>query len=249
MRPNTKKSTLGYSYGKALRKYQSLQDMSEDIYEDPLPKAREASISEKFGALSVMDTKKAKEGVQVTSNSIMLPPPAFSVPPNVSVRKKGNSKIEHVEASMEESRRDLVVPATPGKQELMDSLELSIKAIKKTPRAAMSPSPTKGPYLSKYSNITGYVVTEIEEKIGKMDSEFQKLKEIMNATEMSSTTVKEELEMAKKRGEPFVLVAYSLMCICMLNHNSGEPRRPAQRVTNRKSENHGQIDRCGAPSS
>ncbi|KAI2608757.1 kinesin-domain-containing protein [Hypoxylon fragiforme] len=65
---------------------------------------------------------------------------------------------------------------------------------------------TRGEEPSSNGNINGNTngntnnnVTEIEEKIGKMDSEFQKLKEIMNATEMSSTTVKEELEMAKKR--------------------------------------------------
>ncbi|KAF3063616.1 Kinesin-like protein klpA [Daldinia childiae] len=63
----------------------------------------------------------------------------------------------------------------------------------------MSPSPRKGPYLSKYSNTTGYVVSEIEEKLGKMDSEFQQLKEFMSATEKSSFGVKEELEIAKKR--------------------------------------------------
>ncbi|OTB18797.1 hypothetical protein K445DRAFT_314654 [Daldinia sp. EC12] len=42
-------------------------------------------------------------------------------------------------------------------------------------------------------------VSEIEEKLGKMDSEFQQLKEFMNATEKSSFSVKEELEIAKKR--------------------------------------------------
>ncbi|KAI1371330.1 kinesin-domain-containing protein [Hypoxylon crocopeplum] len=42
-------------------------------------------------------------------------------------------------------------------------------------------------------------VSEIEEKIGKMDNEFQQLKEFMNTTERSNTSIKEELEMAKKR--------------------------------------------------
>ncbi|KAI0118969.1 kinesin-domain-containing protein [Daldinia grandis] len=42
-------------------------------------------------------------------------------------------------------------------------------------------------------------VSEIEEKLGKMDSEFQQLKEFMTATEKSSFSVKEELDIAKKR--------------------------------------------------
>ncbi|KAI1101236.1 kinesin-domain-containing protein [Jackrogersella minutella] len=45
----------------------------------------------------------------------------------------------------------------------------------------------------------GNNVSEIEEKIGRMDSEFQRLKEFMNTTEKNSVNVKEELEIAKKR--------------------------------------------------
>ncbi|KAI1768037.1 kinesin-domain-containing protein [Hypoxylon sp. FL1150] len=42
-------------------------------------------------------------------------------------------------------------------------------------------------------------VSDIEEKLGKMDSEFQKVKEFMNATEKDSAIAKEELDMLKKR--------------------------------------------------
>ncbi|KAI0896249.1 kinesin-domain-containing protein [Annulohypoxylon nitens] len=45
----------------------------------------------------------------------------------------------------------------------------------------------------------GNNVSEIEEKIQSMDTEFQRLKEFMNTTEKNSVNVKEELEMAKKR--------------------------------------------------
>ncbi|KAI1215149.1 kinesin-domain-containing protein [Annulohypoxylon truncatum] len=45
----------------------------------------------------------------------------------------------------------------------------------------------------------GNNVSEIEEKIQSMDSEFQRLKEFMNTTEKNSVNVKEELEIAKKR--------------------------------------------------
>ncbi|KAI0884156.1 kinesin-domain-containing protein [Annulohypoxylon maeteangense] len=45
----------------------------------------------------------------------------------------------------------------------------------------------------------GNNVSEIEEKIQSMDTEFQRLREFMNSTEKNSVNVKEELEMAKKR--------------------------------------------------
>ncbi|KAI4864609.1 kinesin-domain-containing protein [Hypoxylon rubiginosum] len=45
----------------------------------------------------------------------------------------------------------------------------------------------------------GSNVSEIEEKIGKMDTEFQKVKEFMTMTEKDSAIAKEELEMLKKR--------------------------------------------------
>ncbi|KAI2621019.1 kinesin-domain-containing protein [Hypomontagnella submonticulosa] len=49
------------------------------------------------------------------------------------------------------------------------------------------------------SNSNNKNVAEIEEKISKMDSEFQTLKEFMSTTEKNNISVKEELEMAKKR--------------------------------------------------
>lgn len=81
-------------------------------------------------------------------------------------------------------------------------MERSLKGVKDaaTPFIAMSPSPTKAPYLTKDSNTKGFIVSEIEEKIGKMDTEFQKVKEFMTMTEKDSAIAKEELEMLKKRG-------------------------------------------------
>lgn len=99
-----------------------------------------------------------------------------------------------------------MVPATPpntiGRQ-LVQNLERSIKVVKRTSLAvvAKSPSPTKAYFLTKESNTTGFIVSEIEEKVGKMDAEFQQLKEFMSATEKNSATVKEELEIAKRRGK------------------------------------------------
>lgn len=193
-----KKAHLGNPASEKLRKYHSIQDMSESTYEHPLPRNREVSISDKFKALSLNEKSVPKKGIQVTSSS-ELPPPT-SIPQPVSPCKRVNSRGKRQESPTKDVR-DPAVPTTPDKgKQLLDKLENTMDAIRKTPIVAMSPSPRKGPFLSKYSNLTGYVVAEIEEKISKMDSEFQTLKEFMSTTEKNNISVKEELEMAKKRG-------------------------------------------------
>ncbi|KAI0139500.1 kinesin-domain-containing protein [Hypoxylon sp. NC0597] len=45
----------------------------------------------------------------------------------------------------------------------------------------------------------GFIVSEIEQKLGQIDTEFQQMKEFMSLTERSNISIKEELEIAKKR--------------------------------------------------
>lgn len=231
--------------GKKIRKPQSIQDIADTSYEESLSQDREVSLSNRFQSLSLNKQKTPIQRNQATSNPAM-PPPLTTFIPQTTPRRKRLSTMEPYQAQGEEAQTDLVVPTTPARK-FMDQLEIHWNIIKKTPITTMSPSPKKGPYLSKYSNTTGFVVSEIEEKLGKMDSEFQQLKEFMNATEKSSFSVKEELEVAKKRGRSpcydIPRFYYPLRC------NSGKSRGPAKRIANGEGKAHGQVIRRRAPSS
>ncbi|XXG99719.1 hypothetical protein Hte_006060 [Hypoxylon texense] len=198
-----KKSISSIPRKKPLRKPQSLQDILIQGYQHPLPKSREASISNSFGLLSLKEASMPGQGNQATFNQDMSPP-KFSLNQTEPTRKRGNSRGWRQEAPALEPKIRAVEPSTPqakNRRDILHGFERSVKGIKDAakPLIPFSPSPEKAPFLSKDSNIKGPLVSEIEKKIGKMDTEFQKVKEFMTMTEKDSAIAKEELEMLKKR--------------------------------------------------
>lgn len=80
-------------------------------------------------------------------------------------------------------------------------LESLHKNTKATVYSIATPSPTKGFFLTKDSNTTGFVVTDIDEKIGKLDSDFARMKEFMDSSAVDKDRLVEELDLAKRRGK------------------------------------------------
>ncbi|KAL7624965.1 kinesin-like nuclear fusion protein [Parahypoxylon ruwenzoriense] len=191
-----KKKSYSTARDKKLKKHKSALDMLETAHQQLSP-SREVSITSKLSLLSLKDNNIHKQGGQVTPKKGTPTPPIFLLPQGNPVHKRGSDEGQHQEAHDEESQSGPVVPQTPTGKQLIGNLERSVKTLRTS--TAMTPSPTKAPYLSKYSNLTGFIVSDIDERLGRIDNEFQRVKEFMESTEKNNASVKEELETAKKR--------------------------------------------------
>jgi hypothetical protein len=101
----------------------------------------------------------------------------------------------------EEPQENQVAPQTPRTaSEALEWLGRSLRATLTPALLAPSPSPAKTPFLNRFSNTTGFLVNDIDEKVGRMDSEWQRVREFMESAERNGDSVKEELELSKKRG-------------------------------------------------
>lgn len=193
----TKKSTSSIPRKKNMRKYQSCQDIP---YQQPLSQSREVSFSDRLAALSLNESRADEQKNQATCN--LKKPPEVLLPQPNPIRDPASGRVCHQDSPIREQKSRSIVPTTPQHEaslQLVESLRRSIKNVK-VHMVAMSPSPTKGPFLNRDSNNRGYIVSDIDEKLGQMDTEFQKVKEFMAMTEKDSAIAREELEMLKKRG-------------------------------------------------
>ncbi|KAJ8124907.1 hypothetical protein O1611_g8733 [Lasiodiplodia mahajangana] len=179
---------------KKLRKYNSIQGLSDSKSSYlPIPREREASLSNALSTLSIHPKDEQEQGNQANSKpdvdvaSSSLPRPTT---PNKSAKRMPNTP----KNTKEEIQRSQVVPETPGAK-LFQNLKNSIMAV--TPKP--SPSPTKIKFLTRHSNTLDFTVNDIDEKVGRMDSELAKFRDFMESTEKNNASVKEELELSKKR--------------------------------------------------
>lgn len=66
-------------------------------------------------------------------------------------------------------------------------------------------SPTKSPtrynsFLTKDSNLTGYVAFDVDGRVGDIESQFKELKAMVDTTLLDRKGMDDALELAKKRG-------------------------------------------------
>ncbi len=199
---------------KRARKYNSVEDMAT---QKPLPAEREASICSQFNSLSIKDSDAQDGGPQAMSPPhTPTPKPrssaptqyATGIPASVTVRSWWKKTRSQEETLCGESRVGQVAPKTPSHKEInvfLTSVENNVKAAL-TPAPRASPSPTKAPFLSKHSNIKGFVATDIDERLGKFENDFQKIREMMDSAAMDKDKYVEELDIAKRRGKLGVLM-------------------------------------------
>lgn len=165
-----------------------------------MPSEREVSLSNNFNQMTLDENKKEARENQVNSEPD-ADPPASNLPLPTTTPKKGENlppqTPQHPRAKIQNSQ---VPTETPSMTGVFEGLERSVKALVPT-RYAPSPSPTKASFLHRNSNLTNFIVNDIDEKVGRMNNELVKFKEFMESTERNSVTVKEELELSKKRGK------------------------------------------------
>ena len=190
------------------RKCQSVQDLPSAC--EPLTASREASFCSQFNSLSINGTvPDSQEPQAILLTTPVTPTSSLStysrtslLPPTVDVCNQMGGTRNQEPTPADHFHIGQVAPKTPSHTEMniqLQKVHTSIRTILTPARGGFS-SPTKPPFLSKYSNVTGFVATDIDERVGKLDNEFQKIKEMMDSTVMDKDKYIEELGIARKRG-------------------------------------------------
>ena len=192
---------------KKVEKWNSVQDISSAC--KTLSPSREASFCNEFSSLSISGQASHSQGFQAI---LQLNPPVsasdvsthsgsdlFS---DTSVCSCSGEVRSREQALVERPSDNQVVPKTPSRKDM----ERQFQRVGNSARAAATPargavpSPNKGPFLSKYTNTTGFVATDIDERLGKFENDFLKMKEMMDSAAMDKDRHIEELGIARKRG-------------------------------------------------
>ncbi|KAI1299414.1 P-loop containing nucleoside triphosphate hydrolase protein [Xylaria venustula] len=195
--PSTSKKP-GKKYGPSLRKHKSAQVLlSSKSSCLPGERDREASLVRKFDHMT-LNTSNQQQLEDQANPKLDASSASYNMPPPMTPRK-GEKRSSNVPRYTNEApRHSQVAPETP--RQLCDSIQHALKSL--TPACAPSPSPTKGSFLTKSSNVRNFLVGEvndIDERVAKMGSEVERLRDFMESTEKISTSVKEELESSKRR--------------------------------------------------
>ena len=196
------------SLPKRVRKYHSVQNLPAACV--PLTASREASFCNQFNSLSIDGTVPDSQGPQANPLTTPVTPTSSLsahsgtglLPLTVDVYNRMGGAWNQESAPAGQPHNGQVAPKTPSHAEMdlqLQKVHTSIRTILTPARASFS-SPTKPPFLSKYSNLTGFVATDIDERVGKLDNEFQKIKEMMDSAAMDKDRYIEELGIARKRG-------------------------------------------------
>lgn len=185
-------------------------ETSSAAYEMPLPAAREASICARFDGLNLnnsissssnnnnnksMSSDALDTGAQAISRAALTTPP----PPPTPSRPSGIPTSANMRKQPRASAHSqLEVPKTPAQ-----IYEASATKLKESLTTILyTTSPTKrNPFLTKCSNTRGFTETDIDERLGKFDSELQKMKEVMDSTAVDKDRYVEKLDAAEKRGK------------------------------------------------
>lgn len=155
-----------------------------------------------FGRMSLDGNERQEQGNQASSKPDTSVASSRLPQPPKTPRQSGNSTPLEPRYINEEIQDGQVAPETPDGRKLLQNLEHSFKAIKFA-KWAQTPSPTKAPFVNRFSNVTNFIVADIDEKVGQMDRQLTEFKKFMESAEINSVSIKEELELSKKRGEPY----------------------------------------------
>lgn len=91
-------------------------------------------------------------------------------------------------------------PSTRHLEEAMTGFKESWTAFK-TPCSVTSPSPSRQPFLTRFSNTRNFAARDLSERIETIDTHFQKFQEAMADTMAERKIFDQALEVLKKKGE------------------------------------------------
>lgn len=74
-----------------------------------------------------------------------------------------------------------------------------------SPNKSPAKSPMRNNYLTKDSNLTGFVAFDVDGRVGDIESQFKELKAMVDTTLLDRKGMDDALELAKKRGTTAVI--------------------------------------------
>jgi len=189
--------SIGKLPPRMMRKMKSEQALaSSEPSNTPLPREREVSLSLRFGEMSLGEDDPQKQGVQANSKR-SIDTTSSSLPRACETPCRLKPGVSPVYEDINQELPDNQIPPGTPASKISRSLHKSFREVKRL----IPCSPTKEPlFLNRFSDTKNYIVNDIDEKVGRMDSELQRVKEFMESTEKNSASVREELEASKKRG-------------------------------------------------
>ena len=89
-------------------------------------------------------------------------------------------------------------PSAKHARKQLQRVDKCITNVKAVLSPSKSPSPQK--FLTKYSNVTDYLVWDVDGRVGDMESQFKELKDMVNSSLTQKKGHDDAFELAKTRG-------------------------------------------------
>lgn len=118
--------------------------------------------------------------------------------------RKHNAKLASREVQPEAANACCTVPPLtpmPDLERMRGALQRLEENIKNAKSPSKTPSPNKGSFLSKYSNLTGPVEVDVSSDLTMADSTIRQMHDIFNSSMTDRKIFDESIEMFKKRGK------------------------------------------------
>ena len=190
------------------RKCRSQHDLST-LYKVPLLPDREVSLSRQLSSLSLKDREpaiggSARERVTITGLGPMTPVRRRPTVSSHTPSARGDAAANRGSALGGSIRGNLVVPKTPSVKDMQQQasrVEWSLKKLAGS-RAAPFPSPTRHPvYLTKDSNAIGFTAFDVDERLGKFESEFKAMQNMINTSISGQKSLEEDVANVRQKGK------------------------------------------------
>lgn len=94
----------------------------------------------------------------------------------------------------------LVAPKSPSQTPVLSKAE-ALKLSPATPRRTPRPSPQKTPYLTKDSNIPGFIAWDVRGRLEDMEAMYSELKDTLTGTSLERNGLEEAVSVYKARSK------------------------------------------------
>lgn len=205
-----------------LRKHCSVNDMSNN-YGQPLQTGREASFCQQFNALTISEVvaTPTKNGWNQVVLGKETPTSTSSVPSIVTVRNRGRVGDKLEPKTIGRTLDSPVVPKTPTIADMCQQFARFESAYKAPRVPLVGTSPTKLSYLTKESNVHGFVAWDVDERLGTFESEFKVMKEMINNSINGQKSLEDDVATFKAKGI-FPKFPHEYYCLINLSENEFE---------------------------
>jgi len=162
--------------------------------------SRDLSLSTAMTRLTLDEEAESCDEKEIQAISLTLKPPRRAQLSKINIdlmdQKINSSKDAFV--LYEDPGDSLVAPKTPSRVPVLSKME-AVKNTPATPYKAPKQSPQKTPFLTKDSNITGFIAWDVDGRLEHMESMYSKFEETIKSTTFDRNGLEEALNAYKAR--------------------------------------------------